>query len=113
MGSILVIYGDEAVRQTIGKILELDSHFVALAADGEHGLPKLRRQNFDLVICDVEDNSVSMAQLRQLCDDKPMISILESSDMARAGSETMRTLAKPFEGADLLILVRTLIKSEA
>jgi DNA-binding NtrC family response regulator len=112
MGSILVIYGDEAVRQTIGKILELDSHFVALAADGEHGLPKLRQQNFDLVICDVEDNSASMTQLLQLCDDKSMISILESSDVVGARSDTMQTLLKPFEGADLLFLVRKLIKSE-
>jgi CheY-like chemotaxis protein len=111
MGRVLVIYEDEAVRQTLGKILELDAHCVTLAADGEHGFPQLQRQNFDLIVCDVKNDSAAMSQLRRLCKDRPLISILESGDPPRTTSEfaATRALAKPFQGADLLTLVRELI----
>lgn len=108
MGRILVIYGDEAVRQTLGKILELDSHCVTLAADGERGVAKLRQQNFDLVICDKQDSSSS---LPPVCRGRPLILILESGGLPETSSEfeTMRTIVQPFEGSELLILVRELI----
>jgi CheY-like chemotaxis protein len=51
MSRILVINDDEAIRVTIGKILELDLHGVVLVANAKRAIHTLQHQNFDLVIC--------------------------------------------------------------
>jgi two-component system response regulator MprA len=129
MSHILVIYDDEAVRVTIGKILQFDDHDVALTADGEGGVQRFCKQTFDLVICDTimtNEGLETLRQIRMLSAGVPIISILESatsSDISgplprgllrmSSGLGSTRTLAKPFTGSDLLGLVRESLCSES
>ena len=121
MSTILVIYDDEAVRVTIGKILQFDRHNVALAVNGEGGVRRLCRETFDLVICDTiatKEGLETLRQIRMRSACVPIISILESSTSSGssctphqglvgmpAGLESTWTLAKPFNSNDLLALV--------
>ena len=49
---ILVIEDDEAIRQTLCDLLELNGHSVLAAADGEEGI-RLAGEHPELVLCDV------------------------------------------------------------
>ncbi|MBL4703831.1 MAG: response regulator, partial [Flavobacteriales bacterium] len=53
MHSILVIEDDEAIRETIQEILELNGFKVNLAFNGESGIKQALEHNPDLVLCDV------------------------------------------------------------
>jgi two-component system response regulator MprA len=123
MSHILVIYDDEAVRVTIGKILQFDDHDVALTADGEGGVQRFCKQTFDLVICDTimtKEGLETLRQIRMLSAGVPIISILESATSSDSSGPlprgllgSTRTLAKPFTGSDLLQLVRKSLCSES
>jgi DNA-binding NtrC family response regulator len=51
--SILVVDDDQALRQSLREVLEAEGHEVTTAADGEHGLMRLKEQAFDLVLSDL------------------------------------------------------------
>ena len=127
MSTILVIYDDEAVRVTIGKILQFDEHDVALAVDGEGGVRRLCKQTFDLVICDTIMTKEGLETLRQIRTRSacvPIISILESGTSSGSSCtppqgflgttelESTWTLAKPFTARDLLALVHEALCTE-
>src|SRR5262245_5022529 len=127
MSRILVINDDEAIRVTIGKILELDSHGVVLVANAKRAIHTLQHQNFDWVICDTSEKGDMdvVSQLQQLGASMPIVSIIENfgsgiapkmapsqlASMAKK-SGALHTLARPFTGNELLALVRKLLHSD-
>jgi two-component system, OmpR family, response regulator MprA len=129
MSHILVINDDEAVRTTIGKILQLDDHDISLAANRDRGVAQIWKQNFDLVICDTIatiEGLETVCQIRALSADLPIVSIIENTMTTDASAPAARdilgvpkrlgptrTLAKPFTGREFLALVRELLRSES
>ena len=53
MGKILVIEDEEALRHTILDLLEMENHQAVAAENGLSGLSLTRKEQPDLVICDV------------------------------------------------------------
>jgi CheY-like chemotaxis protein len=129
MSHILVIQGDEAVRTTIGKILELDYHDISLAADPERGLEQVWKQRVDLVICNTiatPEGLETARKIRAQSASLPILSILESPTpldttaapgrgpfAAPNGLGPAWTLAKPLTGAEIRAVVRELLRSES
>ena len=53
MATILVVDDDPDIRELMEAILESAGHDVVLAADGQEGLNKLKRKQYDLVVLDI------------------------------------------------------------
>jgi DNA-binding NtrC family response regulator len=54
MAKILIIDDEKNIRYSLREILEYEKYEVDEAKDGEEGLEKLTRQNFDIVLCDIK-----------------------------------------------------------
>jgi two-component system, chemotaxis family, chemotaxis protein CheY len=127
MARILVIDDDELVRGTVQAMLQSDGHEAVLAVDGEDGIRQVRRQLFDLVLCDVfmpqKEGLATVREIRQLSAGIPIISMTGSvpasngalldPDFLRMSSAlgATRTLAKPFRPRELLALVKECLGS--
>ncbi len=54
MAKILIIDDEKSIRTTLKEILEYEKYQVEEAKDGEEGLDKLSKEDFDLVLCDIK-----------------------------------------------------------
>ncbi|MEO0473814.1 MAG: sigma-54 dependent transcriptional regulator [Bacteroidota bacterium] len=54
MAKILIIDDEEVIRATLQEILEYEDYTIDTAVDGEDGLNKVLKQNYDAVICDIK-----------------------------------------------------------
>lgn len=54
MAKILVIDDERAIRNTLKEILEFEGYEVDTAEDGDRGLDKAQKGNFDLIYCDIK-----------------------------------------------------------
>jgi DNA-binding NtrC family response regulator len=54
MSKILVIDDERSIRNTLKEILEFESHTVELAEDGLDGIEKIKKNNYELVFCDIK-----------------------------------------------------------
>ncbi len=54
MAKILIIDDEKNIRYSLREILEYEKYEVDEAKDGEEGLEKLTKQNFDIVLCDIK-----------------------------------------------------------
>ena len=54
MPRILLIDDEKSIRYTLREILEYEKYEVDEAADGEAGLDLLRKNNYDVVLCDIK-----------------------------------------------------------
>jgi CheY-like chemotaxis protein len=111
---ILVIDDDPYVRSLLRRILELEGHEVAEAADGDAGAALFRSAPADLVITDIimpsGDGALTIRQLRRDFPGLKVIAVSGGGEIAgadtclnvaaRAGAQ--RTLSKPFKKDELL-----------
>src|SRR4029077_1294027 len=117
---VLIIDDDVALRQALTKHLERAGHDVRQAADGDAGVRAYQRHAADVVIVDifmpVQGGLQTIGRLRR---EWPGVKILAmsgaegASALAGAGHATSwgpdRFVTKPFEAAELLALVATLV----
>lgn len=54
MAKILIIDDEQAIRQTLGEILEFENYEIEEAKDGEEALMKLVQDNYDVALCDIK-----------------------------------------------------------
>jgi len=54
MAKILIIDDEQSIRSTLREILEYEKYDVEEAKDGEEGLKKIEKEEYDLVLCDVK-----------------------------------------------------------
>lgn len=54
MASILIIDDEKSIRSTLKEILEYEKYTVDEAKDGEEGLEKFSKNDYDLVLCDIK-----------------------------------------------------------
>jgi two-component system, response regulator, stage 0 sporulation protein F len=108
MSRILLIDDDDTVRAVIQAMLRSAGHEVAAAADGLEGLDQIRRQPFDLVLCDIFmpglDGIATLTELRRLDDNLPIV-------MMTAGSPRAARIGRK-DNTDYLALARTLGATE-
>ncbi len=106
MATILVVDDDPDIRDLIQAILEAVGHEIALAADGQEALNKLRRKAYDLVVLDIMMPTMSgyevLEQIRAMPSraSTPVIVVTAKHDpmgvMREQKGGALDHLAKPF-----------------
>ncbi len=117
---ILYLEDNFALRQTIQEFLEDQEFEVTLAKDGEEALEILYKQNFDLLLLDVQVPKLNGFKLLELLRESnittPTIftTSLNSIDDLSTGYEIGADdyIKKPFELKELLLRIKALLKRE-
>lgn len=121
MARIIVIDDQEAVRRAVRRSLGTVGHDVLEASDGEVGMQLLADHGADLVITDIfmpgQDGIVTVRRIRR---EFPTVKVIVMSGGDATGRMDLRqdalmlgaakSLAKPFELADLLAAVREVLE---
>ncbi len=116
MSKILVIEDESAIRRVLVKILseENDAYVVEDAEDGHKGLERIKKEDFDLVLCDIKmpkmDGVEVLEAARNIKPEIPFIMISGHGDLDTAVN-TMRLgafdyISKPPDLNRLLTTVR-------
>jgi signal transduction histidine kinase/CheY-like chemotaxis protein len=115
-GAVLVVEDETALAAAVADTLQDAGYVVTHAADGEDALALVKRQPFDLVICDLKmprlDGQAFYASLVQAVPALASHVIFVTGDVAGTQAERFlegsgcRWLEKPFRLADLLKAVR-------
>ena len=118
---MLVVDDDRAIRDSLGRALELEGYAVELRGDGVEALARLRRAEFDALVLDVMmpgiDGLGVVRVLRADGDRTPVLMLtarVETSDRVAgldAGADDY--LPKPFELDELLARLRALLRRAA
>jgi CheY-like chemotaxis protein len=121
MAKVPVIDDDPLVRSTLCAVLEMASHAVAEATDGEEGLARYAAEHPDVVVCDIlmpgKEGIETIRELRRIAPGLKIVGMsgggrtgtLDFLDMAGAlGANTV--LAKPFTTRDLLDTIARLMR---
>ena len=116
MSRILIIEDEAAIRRVLTKILseESDTYIVEDAEDGIQGLEKIKKYDYDLVLCDIKmpkmDGVELLEAVKKIKPEIPMVMISGHGDMETA-INTMRLgafdyISKPPDLNRLLNTVR-------
>lgn len=115
---VLVVDDDRAIRDSLGRALELEGYAVELLGDGVAALARLRRSTFDALVLDVMmpgiDGLGVVQVLRADGDRTPVLMLtarVETSDRVAgldAGADDY--LPKPFDIDELLVRVDAAIE---
>ena len=115
-GAILIVEDEAALAAAVTDALQDAGYVATHAADGEEALALVKRQSFDLVICDLKMPRLDGQQFHALlAEAAPELSkrvIFVTGDVAGTQAERFleqsgcRWLEKPFRLADLLKAVR-------
>ncbi len=118
MGSVLVIDDDPHIRELVATLLDRAGFTSASAADGREGLRALGEAQVDLCIVDAMmpnlDGVEFCRSARRYFPELPLLMLTakgQLGDKARgfeAGADDY--LVKPFEGAELIMRVRALLR---
>ena len=114
MPKILIIDDERSIRSTLKEILEYESYTVDEAADGEIGLDQLRKNKYDVVLCDIKmpkmDGLEVLQRARIIVPDVPFIMISAHGTIDTAVDATKKGaydfLQKPPDLNRLLVTVR-------
>ncbi|WP_138433767.1 sigma-54-dependent transcriptional regulator [Winogradskyella algicola] len=116
MSKILIIEDEAAIRRVLVKILseENDSYQVEEAGDGLAGIEKIKKEDYDLVLCDIKmpkmDGVEVLEAVKKMKPETPMVMISGHGDLDTAVN-TMRLgafdyISKPPDLNRLLNTVR-------
>lgn len=114
MPKILIVDDEKAIRRTLKEILEYEKYEVEEAEDGEIGLSKIEKNNYDVVILDVKmpkkDGLEVLGDMQQKGIDTPVI-VLSGHGNTDTAVEAVRKgafdyISKPPDLNRLLITVR-------
>jgi DNA-binding response OmpR family regulator len=115
---VLVVDDDAAIRRLLELNFELEGHDVLAASDGQEALEALRSDSVDVAVVDIAMPKLDGWQLRQamLGDedlaDIPVIFLsagTRDEDTRRGRELGGQYVTKPFDPADLLRLVHSLL----
>jgi len=123
MSKILIIEDEEAIRRVLLKILseENSNYIVSEAGDGLSGIEMIKKEDFDLVLCDIKmpkmDGVEVLEATKQLKPEIPIVMISGHGDLETAVS-TMRLgafdyISKPPDLNRLLNTVRNALDRKA
>jgi signal transduction histidine kinase len=112
--TVLLLASEEAVRSTVGQILEVLGYSVDMTLDAGEAREKLRNEKFDLVIIDGMHAEISADLASGAIPGLPykLLRLTSGAEGAAPGIEqSARVLMKPFSLAELAKTVRTLLDS--
>ena len=106
--SILVVDNDEAIRQMVGTILELEGYPVAVAASGVEALKEIDREPPRLILLDMRMPEMNGWQFARALKDRhlhiPVVVMTAARDARQRAQEIGADdyLAKPFDIGELV-----------
>ena len=114
MAKILIIDDEKSIRSTLKEILEYEKFSVEEAEDGEQGLEMLKKNDFDVVLCDIKmpkmDGIEVLEQFNQQGKDTPFIMVSAHGTIETAVEATKKGafdfVQKPPDLNRLLLTVR-------
>lgn len=114
MSKILIIDDEKSIRSTLREILEYEKYEVEEAEDGEIGLELLKRNNYDVVLCDIKmpklDGIQVLEKYHNVGKDTPFIMISAHGTIETAVEATKKGafdfIEKPPDLNRLLLTVR-------
>lgn len=120
MPKILIIDDEKSIRSTLKEILEYEKYEVKEAADGTEGLAMIKKEDFDLVMCDIKmPNMDGMEVLTAAIDIKPDLPFIMISGHGTIDTAVEATkkgaydfLQKPPDLNRLLIAVRNALEKK-
>jgi DNA-binding NtrC family response regulator len=114
MAKLLVVDDEKNLRLVVQKELTRQGHDVDVAADGEEGWEKLEKQEFDVLLCDINMPRLDgVGLLRRICEkteNRPEVIMLTGQATVETAIEAMKLgaydyLTKPYRIAELSALV--------
>lgn len=118
MNNILVVDDDEYIRELTCTLLRNEGYCVMEASDGREALKKLGEEQVDLCVLDVMmpnmDGFEFCRTARKYYDNLPILMLTAKGEISQKikgfnlGCDDY--LTKPFEGAELVVRVRALLK---
>lgn len=118
MAHILITDDDPYIRELVGALLNAEGFTVTEAENGQDGLDRLAESRIDLCILDLMmpemDGFTFCSQVRRYYDDLPVLMLTAKGDISQkvkgfeAGADDY--LTKPFEGMELIMRVKALLK---
>lgn len=115
--AVLIVDDEKNIRVTLVQCLEGAGYLADSAVDGEHGLEKLSKQDYDVVLLDMKmpgmDGIETLRRMKQMKPDQPVIMITAYGTIETA-VEAMKLgavdyLQKPFTPEEILGLVRKVL----
>lgn len=114
MARVLIIDDEQSIRDTLREILEYEGYEVEEADNGEQGLQKLKKFNYDVALCDIKmpkmDGLELLDKAREVAPDLPVIMISGHGTIETALEATKKGafdfISKPPDLNKLLITVR-------
>ena len=118
MGKILLVDGEQSIRDLITEVLALSGFEVTTAADGLEALNKIRTEKFDLILLDVNlpklDGFAVLEKVRESAPTQPIIMLsarIDKDDVThglRLGADDY--VRKPFSVEELILRLDNLLK---
>jgi len=114
MPKILIVDDEKAIRRTLKEILEYEKYDIEEAEDGEIGLEKIEKNNYDVIILDIKmpkkDGIEVLTEMQQKGIDTPVI-VLSGHGNIETAVEAVKKgafdyIPKPPDLNRLLITVR-------
>ena len=119
MKKILIIDDEEIVTKSLQKLLKKEGYQTTIAKSGPEAIEKVKRTDFDLIICDVRmpqmDGITTIKEIRRYLKEKnrpqpPEVVITGYADLdkyqAAMDLEVADYLYKPFDTQDFLKIVK-------
>jgi len=120
MPRILIIDDERSIRSTLKEILEYEKYEIVEAEDGAEGLQLIKKEDFDLVMCDIKmpkmDGMEVLTASAEIKPDLPFIMISGHGSIDAAVEATKKGaydfLQKPPDLNRLLITVRNALEKK-
>jgi len=114
VNTILVIDDEKLIRDSLKRLLEKNNYQVSIAETVEDATKLLHKQAFDLILSDLRLPGAPGTSLIEQFTDIPVI-IMTSYASVNSAVDAMKLgaidyLAKPFDHAELLLMIRRIIK---
>jgi len=114
MSKILVIDDERSIRSTLKDILEYEKYQVDLAEDGQQGIDLVRKNEYDIVLCDIKmpgmDGIEVLEKIQILAPDVPVVMISGHGNIDTAVESIKKGafdyIEKPLDLNRLLITIR-------
>ena len=118
MNKVLVIDDDIYIRELVATFLRREGYVIFEAADGREALKKLGEEKIDLCVLDIMMPSMDGFEFckvaRKYYENLPILMLTAKNDVSQKvkgfdlGCDDY--LTKPFEGAELIVRVRALLR---
>lgn len=114
MSKILVIDDERSIRSTLKDILEYEKYQVDLAEDGQQGIDLIRKNEYDIILCDIKmpgmDGIEVLQKVQILAPDVPVVMISGHGNIDTAVESIKKGafdyIEKPLDLNRLLITIR-------